>query len=116
MNDMSAKRFASVEEWDLDALRHAVRRGGPATPDDVSITMDGRRLDSREAVLTFLTTVESERPIEARMTAAGATPFVSTRPASWSDEIIASEQVAARAKDYEALPELRALAERRRDG
>jgi len=71
MNAMSAKRFASVEEWDLDALRHAVRRGGPATPDDVSITMDGRPLDSREAVLTFLTKVESERPIEARMPAAG---------------------------------------------
>ena len=26
-----AKRVAAVEEWDLDALRHAVDRGGPAT-------------------------------------------------------------------------------------
>ena len=61
MDDVTAKRVASVEEWDLDALRLAVRRGGPATPDDVSITMDGRRLDSRDAVLTFLAEVESER-------------------------------------------------------
>ena len=30
------------------------------------------------------------------------------------DDIIESKEVAARAKDYEALPELRALAERRR--
>ena len=61
MGHVSAKRVASVEEWDLDALQHAVKRGGPATADDVSITMDGRRLDSRDAVLTFLAEVESER-------------------------------------------------------
>jgi hypothetical protein len=56
-----AKRVPPVDEWDLDSLRHAVKRGGPATPDDVSITMDGRRLDSRDAVLTFLAEIESER-------------------------------------------------------
>ena len=85
---MSAKRAASVEEWDLDALRHAVNRGGPATPDDVSITMDGRRLDSRDAVLTFLAKVESERPDRgAHDRRVASMTFVSIRPASstcWS--------------------------------
>lgn len=61
MNHVSAERVAPAEEWDLAALRHAVRRGGSATSDDVSITMDGRRLDSKEAVLTFLAEVETER-------------------------------------------------------
>ncbi len=31
------------------------------TPDDVSITWDGRRLDSKEAVLAFLDEVETAR-------------------------------------------------------
>jgi hypothetical protein len=34
---------------------------GRSTPDDVSITRDGRRLDSREAVLAWLAEVEAER-------------------------------------------------------
>ena len=38
-----------------------VRAAGHATPDDVSITKDGRRLDSREAVLDWLAEVEAER-------------------------------------------------------
>ena len=61
MDDVSVKRGAAVEDWDLDALRHAVNRGGPATRDDVSITMEGRRLDSRDAVLAFLAALESDR-------------------------------------------------------
>jgi hypothetical protein len=61
MDDVSAKQVVAVEEWDLDALRLAVERGGPATPDDVSITMEGRRLDSRDAVLAFLAALESDR-------------------------------------------------------
>ena len=65
MDEVSAKRVAVVEEWDLDALRHAVRRGGPATTDDVSITVDGLRLDSRDAVLAFLVKVDSERTASA---------------------------------------------------
>jgi hypothetical protein len=38
-----------------------VRRGGRATADDVSVTRDGRRLDSREAVVAWLAEVEADR-------------------------------------------------------
>ncbi len=38
-----------------------VETAAPATRDDVSITLDGRRLDSREAVLTWLAEVEADR-------------------------------------------------------
>lgn len=38
-----------------------VRAAGPATDDDVSITRDGRRLDSKEAVLAWLADLEAER-------------------------------------------------------
>ena len=38
-----------------------VAGGGPATDDDVSITNDGRRLDSAEAVLEFLEDLRRER-------------------------------------------------------
>ena len=34
---------------------------GPSTPDDVSITRDGRRLDSKEAVLAWLAEVDADR-------------------------------------------------------
>jgi hypothetical protein len=54
-------QVGSVEDWDLDVIRLAVERGGPATSEDVSITMDGRRLDSRDEVLAFLAALESER-------------------------------------------------------
>ncbi len=37
-----------------------VRRAAPATDDDVSLAQDGRRLDSREAVLAWLAEVEAE--------------------------------------------------------
>lgn len=35
--------------------------GGPATDDDISITNDGRRLDSAEAVLEFLEDLRREQ-------------------------------------------------------
>lgn len=35
-----------------------LRAAGPPTPDDVSITFDGRRLDSKEAILAWLAEVE----------------------------------------------------------
>ncbi len=38
-----------------------VRAAGPSTADDVSITRDGRRLDSKEAVLAWLAEVEADR-------------------------------------------------------
>lgn len=36
----------------------------PPTDDDVSITKDGRRLDSKEKVLAFLAELELEREAE----------------------------------------------------
>jgi hypothetical protein len=38
-----------------------LRAAGPPTDDDVSITTDGRRLDSKEAVLAWWAEVEAER-------------------------------------------------------
>jgi len=38
-----------------------VRRAAPATNDDVPITRDGRRLDSREALVAWLAEVEADR-------------------------------------------------------
>jgi excisionase family DNA binding protein len=38
-----------------------VRAAAPAIADDVSITLEGRRLDSKEAVLAWLAEVEAER-------------------------------------------------------
>lgn len=38
-----------------------VRAAAPSTPDDVSITRDGRRLDSKDAVLAWLAEVEADR-------------------------------------------------------
>lgn len=43
-----------------------VAGGGPATDDDVSITNDGRRLDSAEAVLEFLEDLRQEREAAER--------------------------------------------------
>jgi hypothetical protein len=37
----------------------------PLTPDDVTILWDGRRLDSREAVMEWLAEVETKRAEEA---------------------------------------------------
>lgn len=34
--------------------------GRPSTPDDVSITLDGRRLDSKEAILAWCAEVEAD--------------------------------------------------------
>jgi len=36
-------------------------RDAPPTDDDVSITLDGRRLDSREAVIAFFAELDAER-------------------------------------------------------
>lgn len=38
-----------------------LREAGPPTSDDISITRDGRRLDSKEAVLAWLAEVEADR-------------------------------------------------------
>jgi hypothetical protein len=41
-----------------------VSGGEPSTPDEVSITTDGRRLDSAEAVIAFFAELEAERARE----------------------------------------------------
>lgn len=43
------------------------------TPDDVTILWDGRRLDSREAVMEWLAEVEAKRAEEAAAGADAAT-------------------------------------------
>jgi hypothetical protein len=57
---MAAKPVMTAEE-----LVERVRRAGPPTPDDVTILWDGRRLDSREAVMQWLAEVDAKRAEEA---------------------------------------------------
>jgi len=54
-----------------DAWRDMSRSLPPPTDDDVSITKDGRRLDSKEKVLEFLAELELEREAERAGSAAG---------------------------------------------
>jgi hypothetical protein len=44
-----------------EQLAGAARAARPRTDDEVSITWDGRRLDSREKVLAFLAEIEAAR-------------------------------------------------------
>jgi hypothetical protein len=53
--DESFERVLTREEFN-EMLRDAP----PPTPDDVSITTDGRRLDSKEAVLKFFAELDAE--------------------------------------------------------
>jgi hypothetical protein len=57
---MAAQPVMTAEEW-FERMRHAA----PPTADDVTILWDGRRLDSREAVLQWVAEVEVERAEEA---------------------------------------------------
>lgn len=52
-----------------DELEAKTEAGGPPGDDDVSITTDSRRLDSREAALEFFAEIEAEG--EATQSAAG---------------------------------------------
>jgi hypothetical protein len=45
----------------LEELSDAVKAARPRTADDVSITLDGSRLDSQEKVLAFLAEIEADR-------------------------------------------------------
>lgn len=45
-------------------LKARLEGGGAPTDDDVSITNDGRRLDSKQAVLEFLAEAEADRVAE----------------------------------------------------
>ena len=57
---MAAQPVMTAEE-----LIERVCQGAPPTPDDVTILWDGRRLDSREAVMEWLTEVAAKRAEEA---------------------------------------------------
>jgi hypothetical protein len=57
---MAAQPVLTAEEL-IERVRHAA----PPTPDDVTILWDGRRLDSREAVMEWLAEVEARRSEEA---------------------------------------------------
>jgi hypothetical protein len=50
----------TAEEW-FEGMRHAA----PPTDDDVTILWDGRRLDSKEAVMEWIAEVEAVRAKEA---------------------------------------------------
>lgn len=50
-----------MQEPGLAAVAEALRGAPPRTSDEVSITMDGRRLDSKEKVLAFLAEIEADR-------------------------------------------------------
>ena len=49
----------------VEELAEALRHAPPPTEDDVTILWDGRRLDSREAVMEWLAEVEAKRAEEA---------------------------------------------------
>ncbi len=44
-----------------DEFDEMLRDAPPPTDDDVSITLDGRRLDSKEAVIAFFAELDAER-------------------------------------------------------
>lgn len=57
---MAAQPVMTADEW-FEGMRHA----RPPSADDVTITWDGRRLDSREAVMDWLAEVATRRAEEA---------------------------------------------------
>ncbi len=57
---MALPRAQTAEEV-IERMRHA----RPPSPDDVTILWDGRRLDSREAVMEWLAEVDAKRAEEA---------------------------------------------------
>ena len=65
---MAAQPVLTAEEW-FEGMRHA----RPSTGDDVTVLWDGRRLDSREAVMEWLAEVEAKRAEEAAAAADAAT-------------------------------------------
>jgi hypothetical protein len=65
---MAAQPVMTAEEW-FEGMRHA----DPPTDDDVTILWDGRRLDSREAVLEWPAEGESKHAEETAAAADAAT-------------------------------------------
>jgi hypothetical protein len=48
----------------LGELIESARTARPPTPDDVSVTIDGRRLDTREKVLAWIDELNAARAAE----------------------------------------------------
>ncbi len=68
----AAKRDDSAEEFEPPAFvftgeefNARFRDCGPSTPDDVTITPEGFRLDTKQAVLDFIALVDAERAAKA---------------------------------------------------
>ncbi len=61
---MAAQPVLTAEEW-FEGMRHAL----PSTGDDVTVLWDGRRLDSREAVLEWLAEVARKHAEEVGVSA-----------------------------------------------
>lgn len=57
---VAAKRAKTIVEW-----AERMRSAGPPTEDDVTVLLDGRRLNSKEAVEAWLNEVEAIRVLEA---------------------------------------------------
>lgn len=57
---MIRQRATTVAEW-----AERMRSAEPPTEDDVTVLLDGRRLDSRESVEAWLQEVEAIRVLEA---------------------------------------------------
>ena len=54
--DMSSARpIMTGDKWAADAV------GRPPTPDDVTITLDGRRIDTKEKAIAWLAEIEADR-------------------------------------------------------
>ena len=49
----------SADEWD-----RIMQSAAPPTPDDCSITADGRRLDTPEKLIAFLDEIAEERHVD----------------------------------------------------
>ena len=62
--DRYASNVAVQPVLSLEELAEAMGHAAPATADDVTITLDGRRIDSREAALEWLAEVEAVRAAE----------------------------------------------------
>jgi len=52
--------------YDWDEVEGLLSGAGPATEDEVSITTDGRRLDSAAAVIAFFGELQARRDEERR--------------------------------------------------
>ncbi|MFV0309069.1 MAG: hypothetical protein ACK5OX_15145 [Desertimonas sp.] len=53
-----------LHEWTREEWNRAVAAGSPPTADDVSITKDGRRLDTVQKIFAWVAEINAERERE----------------------------------------------------